>query len=179
MDQALINLLDKKDLEYITIKEICQTAGVNRSTFYLHYDNINELLQEAFEMIYKDFSQSFKDNDIYKQIKTSNAKDLIFIKPEYILPYLNFVKRNLRILKTIRKKPKFFNTDVFYSKMYNDIFFPIVSKFNIPKDSKPYILNFYTKGLYGIIDQWIATDCKDSVECITSIIIDCVGIKNN
>lgn len=37
MQQALINLLNKKEYEYISIKEICSQAGVNRSTFYLHY----------------------------------------------------------------------------------------------------------------------------------------------
>ncbi|MDY2657325.1 MAG: TetR/AcrR family transcriptional regulator [Candidatus Limiplasma sp.] len=40
MDEALITLLEKKDLEFITVKEICETAGVNRSTFYLHYSLI-------------------------------------------------------------------------------------------------------------------------------------------
>ena len=39
MDEALIQLLEKKEFEYISIKEICEKAGVNRSTFYLHYDN--------------------------------------------------------------------------------------------------------------------------------------------
>ena len=34
MDDALILLLEKKDFEYITVKEICNKAGVNRSTFY-------------------------------------------------------------------------------------------------------------------------------------------------
>ena len=43
MNNALINLLDKKDFEDITVKEICQTASVNRSTFYLHYDNTYDL----------------------------------------------------------------------------------------------------------------------------------------
>ena len=33
MDEALIALLEKKDFEYITVKEICDKAGVNRSTF--------------------------------------------------------------------------------------------------------------------------------------------------
>ncbi len=44
MNQALIEILNKKDYDYITIKEICKKAGVNRSTFYLHYDNIDDLL---------------------------------------------------------------------------------------------------------------------------------------
>ena len=41
MDEALLLLLENKEFEYITIKEICQKAGVNRSTFYLHYQNTN------------------------------------------------------------------------------------------------------------------------------------------
>ena len=35
----------RKDLEYITVKEICHQAGVNRSTFYLHYETIADLVK--------------------------------------------------------------------------------------------------------------------------------------
>lgn len=42
MDEALIALLEEKDLEYITVKEICHLAGVNRSTFYLHYATLSK-----------------------------------------------------------------------------------------------------------------------------------------
>ena len=34
-NKALLALLEKKEFSYITIREICQEAGVNRSTFYL------------------------------------------------------------------------------------------------------------------------------------------------
>ena len=51
MDEALITLLEKKDFEYITIKEICDIAGVNRSTFYLHYENTSYLLKETTRYI--------------------------------------------------------------------------------------------------------------------------------
>ena len=36
MDEALLILLEKKEYDFITVKEICEKAGVNRSTFYLH-----------------------------------------------------------------------------------------------------------------------------------------------
>ena len=39
MDKALISLLEEKSFEYITVSEICKRAEVNRSTFYLHYEN--------------------------------------------------------------------------------------------------------------------------------------------
>lgn len=51
MDEALIRLLEVKDYEYITVKEICEKAGVNRSTFYLHYETVNDLLSECLENI--------------------------------------------------------------------------------------------------------------------------------
>ena len=41
MDEAFLTLLAKKDFEYITVKEICEVAGVNRSTFYLHYETMS------------------------------------------------------------------------------------------------------------------------------------------
>lgn len=40
MDRAFLDLLDRKDFAYITVKELCQAAGVNRSTFYLHYETM-------------------------------------------------------------------------------------------------------------------------------------------
>lgn len=55
MDEALLFLLEKKDYEFITIKEICEKAGVNRSTFYLHYETMEDLLVETIEMITKRF----------------------------------------------------------------------------------------------------------------------------
>lgn len=55
MDEALLLLLEKKEYEFITVKEICEKAGVNRSTFYLHYETIDDLLYEAIEMINKRF----------------------------------------------------------------------------------------------------------------------------
>ena len=59
MDKALIDLLEKKDFEYITIKEICAQAGVNRSTFYLHYENTSDLLRETTQYITDSFLSYF------------------------------------------------------------------------------------------------------------------------
>ena len=55
MNQALLDLLEKKDIEFITITEITKKAGINRSTFYLHYENIYELLEETVKNLNKIF----------------------------------------------------------------------------------------------------------------------------
>ena len=63
MNQALIELLNKKDYEFLTIKEICKKAGVNRSTFYLHYDDIDDLLYETIENLNKNFNSCFGEEN--------------------------------------------------------------------------------------------------------------------
>ena len=47
MNMALIEILKTKPFEFITVSEICKKAGVNRSTFYLHYENTKDLLDET------------------------------------------------------------------------------------------------------------------------------------
>ena len=51
MDEAFLTLLAKKDFEYITVKEICEVAGVNRSTFYLHYETMSDLLSKVENLV--------------------------------------------------------------------------------------------------------------------------------
>ena len=46
MNEALLLLLEKKEFEFITVKEVCEKAGVHRTTFYLHYNDMNDLLKE-------------------------------------------------------------------------------------------------------------------------------------
>ena len=51
MDEALIELLETQEFSYISVKSICEKAGVNRSTFYLHYENTSDLLAETLQYI--------------------------------------------------------------------------------------------------------------------------------
>ena len=40
MDDALVLLLEHKEFKDISIMDVCEKAGVNRSTFYAHYENL-------------------------------------------------------------------------------------------------------------------------------------------
>ena len=103
MDEALIALLEKKEFSYITVKEICDTAGVNRSTFYLHYENTADLLKEATQHILTRFQSYFKTDldSISNRFTQTERQDLLFITPEYLIPYLTFIRDNRRLFKTV------------------------------------------------------------------------------
>ncbi len=46
LGQALFGMLQSHDLEDITIRDLCESANVARSSFYMHYDSIPELLEQ-------------------------------------------------------------------------------------------------------------------------------------
>jgi AcrR family transcriptional regulator len=62
---AFSELLQKKDVEKITVTEIVNLAGLNRGTFYAHYNNTVEVLEEiekdvSDQILY--FFSSYKDS---------------------------------------------------------------------------------------------------------------------
>ncbi len=176
MNQALIELLNKKDYEFLTIKEICKKAGVNRSTFYLHYDNIDDLLSETIENLNKNFFSCFGDEnkDFANKIKGKQKEDLILITPKYLLPYLNHVKEHKVVYKVSNKHPTLMQSNEKYSYLQNKILFPIFDIFNIDENERKYISAYYIKGVYAIVDEWINGNCKDDANAICELIIKCV-----
>lgn len=176
MNQALIELLNKKDYEYITIKEICKKAGVNRSTFYLHYDNIQDLLLETIENINKKFAAAFVENhnSILSKINNNDKNDLILITPEYLFPYLNFIKDNKVVYQVSAKHPIIMQSLKKYNLLKENILFPIFRRFSITEKERQYVSAYYINGVYAIINEWINTGCKDDVDFILDVIIKCV-----
>lgn len=179
MDEALIHLLTKKDIEYITVKEICEKAGVNRSTFYLHYENIDDLLEETMEYINKNFLNYFnEDTDKFiGKMKDLPLKSLNLVNEKYLTPYLNFIKENKKIFKASFSNPKVMQCFYRYNSLEKYIFEPIMDRFNIPDNEKKYLISFFIQGIIAIIRTWVNGDCQDSVENIKRIIIKCVEGK--
>ena len=176
MDEALLSLLEKKEFSYITAKEICKAASVNRSTFYLHYENTSELLQETVRYILdKHFSYyGIEKNDVVPRLQTADRKELIFVTREYLIPYLTFVKENRRIFKITLRHFKIMNMDVVHDKMFRYIFDPILARFRVSENERPYVIKFYLSGVFAIVMEWLDGDCKDDMEFIIKMIKDCV-----
>lgn len=175
-DEALISLLEVKDIEYITIKEICNKAGVNRSTFYLHYENINDLIEETIDYTNKKFMKYFDEDtkDFLNKIENSKLNDLKLIRSKYLTPYLTFVKENKKIFKASFNNPSRMKATSKYNSLKSYIINPILDRFNISLEERPYLLAFYINGIMAIIKEWINTDCKTSITDIEDIIIRCV-----
>ena len=176
MNQALLSLLEKKDIEFITVSEITKKAGVNRSTFYLHYENIYELLEETIKNLNEQFINSF---NIQLPLVIKNQKDAFLITTDFLVPYLNFCKENKRILKLAHQKPQLLKSKNTYQKMYDTIFYPAVSQFISDETEKTYVFEFFTQGVVAIVHKWMELDCSTDIETLICIIKNCVGYNLN
>lgn len=175
MDDALIELLLKKDYEYISVKDICLKAGVNRSTFYLHYETKDDLLKETIKYINKKFYDSFNNKKIDVN-KIESLKELILVNKNYLVPYLNYIKQNEKIFKLIYDKPELFNSKESFQNMHDNIFQPILERFNVPKNEQIYIFEYYSKGVIAIILKWVSLSCKEDIDFVISMIEKCLNI---
>lgn len=177
MDEALIGVLEKKDFAYITVKEICEAAQVNRSTFYLHYENTADLLAEALGYINEKFIGYFQQDaaQTLEKIRTGTLQELIFITPDYLIPYLRFISENKRFFMATLKS----NTDVYHSRakfnsLYQAVFEPVFERFSVPESERKYTIAFYVQGIMGIVTEWIRRECEDDAEQISALITDLI-----
>lgn len=176
MDEALITLLEVKDLEYITVKEICDKAGVNRSTFYLHYETVADLADEALETIIKRFSSYFEqsENKITSKISSCELQDLVFITKDYLRPYLQFIYDNKNIYRAAFRNPNGMQVNKQYKYLKDYILEPILRRFEISEDFHKYYIAYYIEGIAAIVKEWLNTNCRDSIDTVAAVIEECV-----
>lgn len=178
MDKALLSLLEKKDFEYITIKEICKEADVNRSTFYLHYENTADLLEETLQYNVQHFLTYFESlEDIMSKVNDLPLEKLVLVREEYLKPYLKYIKENKRLVQTVMRQNKTFDSNGAYESMIKHVFNPIMERFYIVEKERKYIVAFYIKGIFAIVEEWLKNDCQDSIEEILDIIAQCIFNK--
>lgn len=176
MDKALISLLEKKNFEYITVSEICKEAGVNRSTFYLHYENTLDLLDETVRYLLDSFLSYFsvETKDIANQFADCSLDELNFISEKYLHPYLLYIKDNSNIFMTLISHTKSFGFENVFWRMYENIFNPILDRFNYPDSDRKYVMFFYLNGINAIVGEWLKDGCKKTVEEVSQIIHECI-----
>lgn len=176
MDQAFLELIEKKDFSYITVKEICEKAGVNRSTFYLHYETMADLLAESAQYMNERFL-AYMDRDsssFIKKLRDCPKSELYLITPEYLTPYLSYIKENQRLFRTSIENAAVLGLDGSYAGLLRHVITPILNRYGVPEQDRAYLMAFHISGLMAIITEWLKKDCSDSIAHIISVMQTCI-----
>lgn len=93
LKDALLDLLEEKPLAFVSVRSLCESADVGRSTFYAHYDDLNALVAE----MEGDFMSHVVFFDGHRP-----AKGVLASMEEYV----HYVKENRRLFLLLLKNGK-------------------------------------------------------------------------
>ncbi len=90
---AFAKLLSEKRVEDITVKKLCETADINKSTFYLHYRDIYDCADRLRDTIVEDFSNiisSYSFSELAENFTAvmNDLKNLYYKNREIYIPFL-------------------------------------------------------------------------------------------
>lgn len=177
MDAAFLELFEEKDFAYITVKEICARAGVNRSTFYLHYETIADLLAESAQHIIDEFLAYMPQDSAahVSRLHDCPLEELYFMTPAYLTPYLTYIKEHRRVFRAAVEQASVLRMQDAYRQLNRHVLTPILDRYQVPRADQTYLMRFFISGLMAIIDEWVQDDCRDSVEHVIDVMQMCIA----
>lgn len=144
-------LLEEKNLQKITIKEICEEAHINRSTFYNHFEDVYGVLEKMWEFHRMNMGYLFRNS--HSKSRRKNLKQI-----------LEYIKDN----------------ELFYRvSFHSPIFSEISSGFEIVFMSheisgtclkEKYEMEFMKQGFLMTISYWLDMDCNLSIDDLLDVI---------
>lgn len=148
LKNALMDLLSEKgSVTKISVRELCERAELNRSTFYAHYSEPKELLEEVeaalLDATREHLQRIGAENDIGAH--------------RYLLSFLIYIKENDKPFRTLLIDA---GDPEFRSKFMQQSIIQFVENLNIsfPKDQEQYIYSYILNGSTGVIIQWMRSD---------------------
>ena len=93
IQDAFVLVMEEKELEKITVSDVIKKAGIVRSTFYNHYENIDYLIAAIEDKTV---------NEIFSIMATFNLKSDRDICKSYFLTICNYTKNNPFLRKSLR-----------------------------------------------------------------------------
>lgn len=163
ISKALIELLNNKPLDLITIKELAKKAEISRTAFYNNFNNLDDVLKYIYQRAHK---QIFKEK--YSQLE-------YVYSDEHILDMISFFDKNSKLLLVLIKWNLIeliakYNTEIVlgYTQHYKNKFI---------REHAFYFISYYHGSLFNICTYWITNGKQESIETLFKIIKEFEKIK--
>jgi len=154
LKEAVISLLNENpDIALLTVQKIADKAELNRATFYLHFQDINDLLRYIAQDIFNDLSQTLTPLLEVKELKNE----------ERLLAFLDYFYQHRKLFAVLFEGPRF------KVKMHEVIKEFIQQRRNtrgIEKSDDLVSLDLLAASLMGVILWWIKDGTYYSSEYI-------------
>lgn len=161
LQDALIELIEEKGYESITVQQILERANVGRSTFYSHFQYKDELLHSCFDDIKAVFEQ------LNQQFSSSGGVTVDTRAADPILRLFEFAGRNHRFFKALLGKQ---SNGAFNKYFYDYLFAIIYEHLSLLRLDKRESLqgeiaaHYIVSAFIGILMWWVDKDMPQSAQ---------------
>lgn len=154
MQEALVSLIEEKGYEELTVRDITERAALNRSTFYLHYRDKEDLLYKTAQEVLQELGQCFHDSTgIPPQPNEPTAAQLHLF--EHVAHHADFY----RVMLSERGFPRFHtHMENVMRKCFSqaiDRLHLATKNWKVPYD---FFVNYISAAHMGLIMWWLQND---------------------
>jgi probable dihydroxyacetone kinase regulator len=150
-------LVNKKSIDKLTVKAICEHCDVNRQTFYNHFTDIMDVFKFIF---YEELSIEIAQNRTFETWGGG------------FLATMNYLKRNSKMILHVYNSSYWPEANTFVSNLSNRLLDDVVDecalqlKVKLKDKDKKFIVNFYRHVFNGLMIDWVSEGMEEDPEII-------------
>lgn len=161
---SLKNLLEEKKLNKITVQEIADDCGINRQTFYYHFQDIYDLVEWT---CIEDTEKVLKENRTYETWQ------------EGFLAVFDLAKKDKVFIDNIYRSVSLEMLEQYLYRLVYPLVKNVVDEkakgYSVRDEDKKYIADFYKYAFVGVLLEWVRRDMKESPEDVVDRVSKIVG----
>lgn len=146
LKEAYMSLMGEKPTGKITVKDICDRAEINRSTFYLHYAEANDILMEL-------------EDETIESVRGAIAEVAAMDEPspdvsDSLTRFLQYIRRNEELFRTFLVE----NSDPHFRKKFLNVAREIAEaafRVEIEPEKKESVYLYIVSGCLEVLTDWI------------------------
>lgn len=151
------DLLNKKSIDKITVKEVCELSEVNRQSFYNYFSDIMDIFKYVF---YEELSVEIAQNRTFQTWGGG------------FLATMNYLKRNSKMILHVYNSSYWPEANAYLTSLSNRLLSNVVEecveKIGVKLNEKDqnFIVNFYRHVFNGLLTDWVSEGMEDEPEII-------------
>ena len=161
--QAFVNLLETHNLSDITIGNICNRAGINRTTFYSHFSCLTDLYKSLEGELHEQLEKLYAHDP--NMAHSNSILDIMMSILEVVKKYKNVHKQYMNKMLDISVVDRITDS---LKKKYMPM---ILQGQNLTPEMEEHFFTFCKCGILGIISDWVRKDCVEACEQIARAIM--------
>ena len=167
---ALVSLIEEKGFDALSVKDITTRANINRGTFYLHYKDKYDLLDQTLEEVTQDIE------NILLEIASLSGIDVVndHLPLAIVIKLFEYFKANARLMQAIlaTKGNNALQTQI-KKTMWHHVFeknsATLIKKEKLLVPAE-YLISYIAAAHFGVVQEWLDRGCRETPEEMARIL---------